>query len=202
MINLAKRFAEKEHQGQLRKMSGAPYFTHLENVAFILGNAGFSNEVITAGYLHDIIEDTDVTKTQLLRLFGHEIVQLVIANTEDKALEWEVRKGETIVKAKTASRQIKALIAADKLDNSHDLLQQYQKHGDKIWSYFNRGYDKQAWYYHHLVDALYYGLTATEIPSYFHDLRRNVEELFGRLSKEQLLKDNDGVSSFLNGMKE
>ncbi|MBZ5748848.1 HD domain-containing protein [Metabacillus rhizolycopersici] len=179
MIDLAKSFAENAHQGQLRKISGASYFTHLENVAFILGNAGFSNEVIAAGYLHDIIEDTNVTETQLLGLFGHEIVQLVIANSEDKSLEWEVRKGKTIVKTKTASIQIKALIAADKLDNSHDLLQQYQKHGDKVWSYFNRGYEKQAWYYHHLVDALYDGLTDTEIPSFFHDLRWNVEELFG-----------------------
>ena len=183
MIDLAKSFAEKAHQGQLRKISGASYFTHLENVAFILGNAGFSNEVVAAGYLHDIIEDTNVTKTQLLRLFGHEIVQLVIANTEDKSLEWEVRKGKMIVKTKTASIQIKALIAADKLDNSHDLLQQYQKHGDKVWSYFNRGYEKQAWYYHHLVDALYDGLTDTETPSFFHDLRWNVEELFGGFKK-------------------
>lgn len=186
MLNVekAKKFAEAAHRGQCRKISGDSYFTHLENVALTLRKAGFSNGVIAAGYLHDVIEDTDVTKSQLLELFGDEVLQLVLANSEDKTLEWEDRKGETIKKAKTASLQIKALIAADKLDNSNDLLKYYRQHGDKVWSYFNRGYEKQAWYYHTLIEALFDGLPASETPSYFYDLKRNIDELFDLSSKE------------------
>jgi (p)ppGpp synthase/HD superfamily hydrolase len=179
IITEAKILAEKAHQGQLRKISGAPYFTHLENVALTLFNAGFSNNVVAAGYLHDIIEDTKVTKLQISDLFGNEVVELVLANSENKSLEWEDRKTETIEKAKTASLEIKALIAADKLDNTSDLLKQYRLHGDDVWSYFNRGFDKQAWYYQNLLEALYYGLRNSEVPSYFIDVKRNIEELFG-----------------------
>ncbi|WP_338786758.1 HD domain-containing protein [Metabacillus sp. FJAT-53654] len=179
IITKAKKFAEKAHQGQLRKISGTPYFTHLENVALTLFNAGFSNNVVAAGYLHDIIEDTKVTKLQILNLFGNEVVELVLANSENKSLEWEERKNETIEKAKTASLEIKALIAADKLDNTSDLLKQHRLHGDDIWSYFNRGFDKQAWYYQNLLEAVYYGLDNSEVPSYFIDVKRNIEELFG-----------------------
>ncbi|MGM0873393.1 MAG: HD domain-containing protein [Bacillota bacterium] len=178
IVDKAKRFAEEAHRGQRRKISGDSYFTHVENVALTLEKAEFTNEVVAAGYLHDVIEDTETTKSKLLELFGVEVVQLVLANSEDKSLEWEDRKGETIKKAKTASLQIKALIAADKLDNSHDLLTHYRQHGDKIWSYFNRGYDKQAWYYQNLIEAIYHGLPASEIPCYFDELKRNIVELF------------------------
>jgi guanosine-3',5'-bis(diphosphate) 3'-pyrophosphohydrolase len=179
IITKAKIFAEKAHQGQLRKISGAPYFTHLENVALTLFNAGFSNNVVAAGYLHDIIEDTKVTKLQISDLFGNEVVKLVLANSENKLLEWEDRKTETIEKAKTASLEIKALIAADKLDNTSDLLKQYRLQGDNVWSYFNRGFNKQAWYYQNLLKSLYHGLEDTDEPTYFKDLKRNIEELFG-----------------------
>jgi (p)ppGpp synthase/HD superfamily hydrolase len=179
IITKAKIFAEKAHKGQLRKISGAPYFTHLENVALTLFNAGFSNNVVAAGYLHDIIEDTIVTKIQILNLFGNEVVDLVLANSENKSLEWEDRKTETIEKAKTASLEIKAMIAADKLDNTSDLLKQYRLHGDNVWSYFNRGFDKQTWYYQNILEALYYDLEESNVPSYFIKLKRNIEEIFG-----------------------
>lgn len=183
IIDRAKRFAEEAHRGQRRKISGESYFTHLKNVALTLKKAGFSNEVVAAGYLHDVIEDTNVTESQLIKLFGNEVVMLVLANSEDKTLEWEDRKGQTIEKVKTASLHIKALIAADKLDNSQDLLQQYRQHGEKVWSYFNRGYEKQAWYYQHLLKAIYNGLSTSDIPSYFYVLKRNIDELFGELDK-------------------
>jgi (p)ppGpp synthase/HD superfamily hydrolase len=178
IVDEAKRFAKEAHCGQRRKISGDSYFIHAQNVALTLEKAEFSSAVVAAGYLHDVIEDTEITKSKLLEFFGDEVVQLVLANSEDKSLEWEERKGETIKKARTASLEIKALIAADKLDNSHDLLTHYRLHGDKIWSYFNRGYDKQAWYYQNLLDAIYQGLPASNIPNYFDELKRNIEELF------------------------
>lgn len=177
-IKQAKDFAADAHRGQKRKISGDPYFSHLENVAQTLRNCGFSSSVVAAGYLHDVLEDTEVTEFQLVRLFGNGITQLVLANSENKALGWEDRKADTIKKASTASLEIKALIAADKLDNSNDLIKHYQHQGDQIWSYFNRGYQKQAVYYQQLVSSLYYGLDATEVPRYFADLKKNVEELF------------------------
>ncbi|PAD70209.1 hypothetical protein CHH83_05500 [Bacillus sp. 7586-K] len=183
----AKRFAKNAHKGQLRKLSGQDYFSHLDNVALILKHANFSDEVIAAGYLHDVIEDTKVSEEQLFAMFGEEVTRLVLTNTENKILDWESRKGETIEKAKYASLESKAIIAADKLDNSSDLLRAFKHHGDVIWRYFNRGYDKQAWYYHNLVQSLFFGLHKNEIPNFFYDLKNNIGLLFEGYPKN----DND-----------
>ena len=128
--------------------------------------------------MHDVIEDTDVSQEDIREIFGEEILQLVLHNTENKDLEWEQRKQATILKAKESSFEIKALIAADKLDNSQDLLNYYQQYGDKVWEFFNRGYEKQAWYYKGLTEALFKNVNETEVPYFFHILRSNVERLF------------------------
>ncbi|MBD1381262.1 HD domain-containing protein [Metabacillus arenae] len=179
LIDKAKRFAEIAHSGQERKLSGEPYFQHLENVALILLKAGFREEVIAAGYLHDAVEDTDTEISHIEKKFGIEVAQLVTANTENKNLSWEERKQRTISFVKTASIEEKAIIAADKLDNINSLEEFYKRHGDSIWSYFNRGRDKQAEYYKAVSENLFYHLDPNQIPSYFYSLQRSVKELFG-----------------------
>ncbi|APH05493.1 HD domain-containing protein [Bacillus weihaiensis] len=178
LIRLAREFAFNAHQNQKRKVSGELYFTHVEQVAEIVKEAGFSKEIIAAGYLHDVLEDTDVTDQELGSLFGDKVLEYVLANTENKSLSWEERKAETIKKAKVLPLEFKALIAADKLDNSRDLLLHKRTHGLKVWDSFNRGADQQAWYYHHLTNALFKGIDSSIIPSYFHELRHNVDILF------------------------
>lgn len=178
LIQMAKEIAAKAHQGQCRKISNNPYYGHLENVAELLNKANFSDEVVAAGYLHDIIEDTNITANQLKDLFGEYIVKLVNAVSEDKSLSWEERKAETIAKLKRAEFEVKAIIAADKLDNTNDMLAFYKIHGENIWEFFNRGYEQQAWYYRNLIDSLYFGLYPSEIPYYFSSLRRNIDLLF------------------------
>ena len=52
------------HKGQFRK-SGEPYITHPVAVADLLRELGASASVIAAGFLHDVVEDTDITPEQL-----------------------------------------------------------------------------------------------------------------------------------------
>lgn len=184
IIERAREFAKEVHKEQKRKINGEPYFTHVDQVAKILSNAGFSDIVVAAGYLHDVIEDTSVTKEDLLAFFGNDVVELVLQNTENKELKWEERKGATIQKATNASLETKALIAADKLNNCEDLLLYYRKYGYKVWGFFNRGFELQAWYYIGLTKALFNGLDDNKIPQFFFHLRSNVEELFS-LNKSQ-----------------
>ncbi len=180
MIEDAKKLALKAHAGQKRKISGEPYFLHVENVAMLLKKEGFSDEVVSAGYLHDVIEDTNVRKEDILRLFGPIITELVLNNTENKRFDWEERKQATILKAKTASLNTKALIAADKLDNSKDLLTYYQLYGDNVWKFFNRGYAQQERYYRGLVEALFMNVRQSDMPHFFFTLKDHVRELFDR----------------------
>ena len=64
------------HDGQLRK-SGEPYFTHPVAVAAILTEQHLDDATIVTALLHDTIEDTKSTYTEVERLFGHEVAELV-----------------------------------------------------------------------------------------------------------------------------
>ena len=69
MIERAYKFAKEAHEGQCRK-SGEPYIIHPLEVAVILAELELDLESITAGILHDIIEDTNynITKLQKTKL--------------------------------------------------------------------------------------------------------------------------------------
>ena len=69
LIGKAYDLAGKMHQGQLRK-SGEPYIIHPVAVAKILAELGMDEQVIAAGLLHDVVEDTDYTTEQLKEDFG------------------------------------------------------------------------------------------------------------------------------------
>jgi GTP pyrophosphokinase len=76
LIEKAYYFAQKAHEGQLRK-SGDPYFTHVANTAKNLADLGMKAKTISAGLLHDVLEDADVTEEELTKEFGEEIVELI-----------------------------------------------------------------------------------------------------------------------------
>ncbi|TXC91463.1 bifunctional (p)ppGpp synthetase/guanosine-3',5'-bis(diphosphate) 3'-pyrophosphohydrolase [Metabacillus litoralis] len=183
LLEYARNFAKIAHADQVRKISSEPYYVHVDSVANTLKKAGFSREVVIAGYLHDVIEDTNVTEQEILQLFGKDVLQYVLDNTENKNLSWEERKQETINKAKTLSLESKALIAADKLDNSEDLLIYYQRYGEKVWKHFNRGHNQQLWYYNEIVNSIFYGVPKDQVPEFFNTLKKNVEDLFGHYAK-------------------
>ena len=68
--------ARDAHQGQMRS-SGEPYITHPVAVARILGDMRLDHETLMAAVLHDVIEDTPVTKDDLAELFGNAVAELV-----------------------------------------------------------------------------------------------------------------------------
>ncbi|MEL7037791.1 MAG: bifunctional (p)ppGpp synthetase/guanosine-3',5'-bis(diphosphate) 3'-pyrophosphohydrolase [Cyanobacteria bacterium J06592_8] len=76
LICRAFEFAYKLHEGQYRK-SGEPYINHPIAVAGLLRYLGSEGTVVAAGFLHDVIEDTEVTPEELEEQFGAEVRQLV-----------------------------------------------------------------------------------------------------------------------------
>jgi len=76
LIREAFEFAYQLHQGQYRK-SGEAYISHPVAVAGLLRELGGSGPMIAAGFLHDVVEDTDVTPEELEERFGSEVRQLV-----------------------------------------------------------------------------------------------------------------------------
>lgn len=76
LICRAFEFAYKLHEGQYRA-SGEPYIAHPVAVAGLLRDLGGSSVMIAAGFLHDVVEDTDVTAQEIESRFGVEVRRLV-----------------------------------------------------------------------------------------------------------------------------
>lgn len=81
LICRAFDFSYELHKGQYRK-SGEPYIAHPVAVAELLKNLGGDCEMIAAGFLHDVVEDTHVTAQEIEDLFGVNVRQLVEAVTK------------------------------------------------------------------------------------------------------------------------
>ncbi len=76
MIEKGYNIAMRAHEGQLRK-SGEPYIIHPLSVAIILADLQLDKETITAGLLHDVVEDTILTKEEIEEMFGKDVALLV-----------------------------------------------------------------------------------------------------------------------------
>ncbi|HLR60983.1 MAG TPA: HD domain-containing protein [Lentibacillus sp.] len=175
----AKNFAEKAHEGQIRKSSDDPYITHPIRVAKRLEEAGFNDELVCAGYLHDVVEDTPYEIEDIEEAFGIKVASLVSAHTEDKSKTWKERKQHTIDTVKFASRDIKYLILADKLDNLLSMEQEYNLQGDALWENFNAGFEEQKWYNKSIAENMSAGLSEDEMPDYFREFEEAVKRVFG-----------------------
>ena len=81
LIMKAYNYAKSHHGDQLRK-SGEPYIIHPLNVAYILAEIGLDDSTIAAALLHDVVEDTEVSKNQITKEFGQEISDMVAGVTK------------------------------------------------------------------------------------------------------------------------
>ena len=75
-VQKACDYAEKAHEGQVRQ-SGEPYFIHPIQVAGILAELRMDPHTVATGFLHDVVEDTDVTLEDLANEFGADVAMLV-----------------------------------------------------------------------------------------------------------------------------
>ena len=115
----AKEFAIKAHKGQVRKSDKEkPMIIHPINVGQILKQYGFDENVVSAGYLHDVVEDTSYEIEDIKDNFNDDIASLVYGASEpDKSLSWEERKTHTIEETKNLPLRNKLVICADKINN-------------------------------------------------------------------------------------
>jgi guanosine-3',5'-bis(diphosphate) 3'-pyrophosphohydrolase len=124
LIERAYESAAYWHRDQKRR-SGDPYITHPLAVATILAELGMNTETICAALLHDTVEDTPYTLTELRGEFGEDIAALVDGVTKlDKVKYGEAAEAETVRKMVVAmSKDIRVLVIklADRLHNMRTL---------------------------------------------------------------------------------
>lgn len=178
MIEQARAFAEEAHKNQYRKISKEPYITHPMRVAKRLEDAGCSEELVAAAYLHDVVEDTPYSMDDITNHFGKCIASLVAAHTEDKTKTWKERKQHTIDTFEHAHKDIKQLIVADRLDNLLDLKKDLNEFGNDVWNFFNAGLSQQKWYNEAIVKYMYKNMEPNDIPDFFHEFEKVVADIF------------------------
>ena len=154
IIAKAREIAEKAHEDQVRKDDGSPYIAHPIAVSEIVRENGFSDTVIAAALVHDVLEDTPVTETELRNELGDEVVDIVTAVSEDKSLPWEDRKKQYVDQVAAASEETKAVSVADKIHNSRSNIIAHERMGTAVWDVFNVGRDKKLWFERTLCDRL------------------------------------------------
>ena len=135
MMNILEEailYATVMHQGKVRKFKGIPFILHPLEVAQILSTMTDDQEVIAAGILHDIVEDTDGTLSEIEKRFGQRVAFLVSSESEEeypgeeKSATWRRRKeGSLRVLQSSTDTGVKMLWLADKLANIRSLAQMY-----------------------------------------------------------------------------
>ena len=169
MLEEAVIYATVMHQGKVRKFNGIPYILHPMEVAQILSTMTDDAEIITAGILHDIVEDTDGTLKEIEKRFGKRVAALVDSESErsypaeDKSTSWQRRKEEALIVLKNSSDiGVKMLWLADKLANIRSLAREYSENGESIWKMLHQSDPAiQCWYYKTIAETVELSLNKT-----------------------------------------
>ncbi len=149
------------HHFQKRKVSGVPYIVHPYSVAFLLAHYTDDEDVIIAGLLHDVLEDTpEYTEDMLRDEFGERVFRIVKEVTEDYTQAeklnhllrgdngaWRTRKERYLENLKNDTPEALLVATADKIHNMRGLIDEYQVHGEGVWHTFRRSAEDLAWFY-------------------------------------------------------
>lgn len=122
IIQKAKKLAQEKHAHlHMMNKDKSPIIEHISEVAYLVEDHGGNEDMITAAWLHDIVEDTDVTIDDLKKDFGDNIARLVIGLTDPDdfaTLPLHIRKEKQAVRLKGKSNDIKLIKICDQLSNT------------------------------------------------------------------------------------
>lgn len=125
-LESAFHFSAQAHEGQFRK-SGEPYVSHPVAVAQILTQWHLDSQALTAALLHDVMEDTQVTKAEIAEKFGKMVAELVDGVSKLDRIEFESQEHEQaenfrkMLLAMTRDVRVILIKLADRLHNMRTL---------------------------------------------------------------------------------
>jgi (p)ppGpp synthase/HD superfamily hydrolase len=158
LLERAIRIAVRQHEGQLRKGDQEPFITHPFAVALICARAGLSARTIAAALLHDVLEDTDMTRREMAAALGDggdEVAKIVDEVTKAEGrLTWEEKSRLYLDRLRTAELEALAVAAADKIHNLYALVLAYELEGDLIRKRFNSTLEERVRSYEDVRDLV------------------------------------------------
>ncbi len=126
LVQRAILFATEAHHGQTRKYTGEPYIVHPLEVMEIVKTVPHTQEMLAAAVLHDVVEDTDVTLSDIWNEFGYKVRQLV-ADLTDISVPSDgnrkVRKHLDLIHTSKSLPQSKTIKLADLISNSKSITE-------------------------------------------------------------------------------
>lgn len=178
LINEAITYATACHAGQVRKGSCHPYILHPLETMLILFHMNADDNLLIAGVLHDIVEDTPATLEEICDRFGNDVASLVAFHTEDKSRSWTERKSAAIASLSGAGDREMMLILADKVSNLRSSISDYREIGEQFWDKFNARREQQNWYYMKMFDALKPMESHPAASPYYREMKDLLSHLF------------------------
>jgi guanosine-3',5'-bis(diphosphate) 3'-pyrophosphohydrolase len=178
----ALAFAVDRHRFHRRKDRRlSPYVHHLIDVLNLLWQIGGIREenLLIAGILHDVIEDTNTTPEEIKEKFGAQVLAYVLEVSDDKAQPQATRKRMQVLKAGSKSVGAKHLQLADKIANLQDL----QLRPPVGWT-VERRHDYANW--------------AKEVIAPIRGTNESLENLFDEVVQAVLAKTNDEQTRFVS----
>ena len=169
MLEEAIIYATVLYQGKVRKFKSAPYILHPMEVAQILSTMSDDQELIAAGMLHDVVEETDGTLEEIEKRFGKRVAYLVASESEndypgeDRRETWKRRKEESLKVLKNSDDLgVQMLWLADKLANIRSLARIYGENGEKLWTMLHENDPAEhCWYYRTVAETVELSLNRT-----------------------------------------
>ena len=160
-VEQAIRAAAVLHKEQLRKGDMPfPYITHLISVAMIVSDYTDDEDVISAAFLHDTLEDTDYTAEELQEDFGGAVRDMVEALSEPQrdaggsAVPWKKQKNAYAEQLKDAPQGSLMIAAADKIHNMRAIVEDYFDDHSKFLANFGGKLDERIEAYQSIADVL------------------------------------------------
>ena len=127
IVTKARDFAERVHSAQKRRYTGEPYFVHLSEVATLCSRHGASDEVVAAAYLHDSMEDQDVSYDELKQDFGRRVADMVVALTDVPAVKDGLTRAERKhidrMRLSASSGDVQTIKCADLISNTATIVE-------------------------------------------------------------------------------
>jgi (p)ppGpp synthase/HD superfamily hydrolase len=153
LIEKAARMAIVAHAEHRRKSDDFPYIVHPFMVASILLRHGFSDEIVAASLVHDVVEDAEITVEEVGAELGITVAEMVTAVSElpKESAAWKERKRAYIESIRGASDGARAVSVADKIHNAASMLAAYREEGERFWVHFSGGKDSQLWFFRELL---------------------------------------------------
>jgi len=161
---LAFALANHWHTGHMRKGTEIPYISHLMAVSALVLEYGGTTTQASAALLHDVIEDTDCTIEEIIKLVSNDVAQIVLECTHVEFAEITDKEAKTVAKK---TFYLERLLSPDRLaaanlvalcDKTHNIectVRDWQTsdNNKSMFDKFNGGYEIQKNWYTSLADA-------------------------------------------------